>query len=606
MSDLFSAYNMILLDSSFFVAAFSQELKSGLTSKKVFVAGTFQTELEQYKHFLPKEARTVFDANYSFLTDNLCVNVFDMATQGSKNNLQNDIWGMITLLVTLPGSFVVVTANRILMQRIILSDFPVDIYDLNTSTIRSASSYYTSKSSFELNLRESSLQKPEKVAKDGATLYKNDGGSITLGSEIHSGLEGKLYRVIGHEKLVAKIYSIDELSWEKYTNLKKIVGINKQHNIPFAAFPSDLLFYDSDCNIPAGFIEDLVESGESLDNNPLYLGNIVDCSESKLKTKQSESVALCLKIVRQICYLNIFGFIISDYNYANFSQLEPGSPFIQMWDVDSFGYGKYFSGIDAGYRLSREYDLSLKQEVIASCYDELYLFAFSILSLGDYPISEIDGVFKYIKKEYLSKPIAQSRKKLFPARLWNLFIDVFTLKKEPSAETLLTELAITLQELKENPDQDKTYFDLFAKELSLSEAKSSTSIKDGEISNHINESGEQETTRKAEKKEKKKAKVWIWILLAIAVIILVYLISNNLAIINSYVFEMPHISADTFSDNITNDAIMRVMENSDNGCPPSIVTLKEIIPFESGTYYSFSISLILLYEYDCQSTLREI
>lgn len=531
MPGIFSNYRIAVLDSSFFLSEFTQEVKNGLKNIKVYVSGSFDSELEQYKLFLSREKLTILNSNLSFLTNSLSVNTFDMSSAGEKAvKLHNDIWGLISLLVSLKGNFVVITANQILMQRIILDNIPADIYDLNSNTFRNASSFAYSKVTYEFGRTSWPIpQRPDKVAKEGTTLYKNSGGTITLGEEMHSGLEGVLYRIKGQYQTIAKIFNKEELPGNKFSNLKNIAGINKRYDISFAAFPEDLLYYDSDCKIPAGFTEALVSSGENLGENPLYLGNISDCPTSKLDTRQSESIELCLKIVRQVCYLNVLGFFISDFNYSNFSIPSSNNPYVQMWDVDSFGYGKYFSEIDAGYKLSRDYNYSVKRDAIASCYDELYLFVFSILSLGDYPMSEKDGVFKYSKSDYLSRPIAQSRKKLFPTPLWNLFSDVFTRKKEPSAEALLDQLSATYQDLKKNSYKDKSYRELLSTELSNTTGQSTTTGNNG---TGIAGSGSSvaygsTTTGSSSNGGQKKSKIWIWIVAAIILIIILIAQKSN-------------------------------------------------------------------------------
>lgn len=474
MSELFGAYKVAILDSSFFTSEFSQDVKNGLKSIKVYVAGTFYSELEQYRLFLSKDKLDIFESNLAFLRESILVNTVDMTTVGEKGtDLHNDIWGLISLLAKLNGKFVVITANQILIQRIILNNILADIYDLNTNWLRSAATFHSSRGSYEFGQTFPNIHAPEKIAKEGTILYKSDASTIVLGSEIHSGLEGVLYKIKDNDKEIAKVFNKDELPADKFSNLKNIVGINKRYDIPFVAFPVDLLFYDAERTVPAGFTEALVESGENLGENPLYLGNIADCPEEKLNIPQSASIDLCLKIVRQVCYLNVLGFFISDFNYSNFSTISSNSPYVQMWDADSFGYGKYFSGIDAGYRLSRAYNYSVKSEAVESCFDELYLFVFSILALGDYPISEKDGVFKYSKSEYLSTSIAQLRKKVFPTELWELFSDVFTQKKGASAEALLYQLTISIQKIKELPSADRTYAELLSDDLSHSENEKS-------------------------------------------------------------------------------------------------------------------------------------
>ena len=52
MSELFNGYKIALLDSAFFSSEFTPEVKNGLSSIKVYVANSFNAEIEQYKEVL--------------------------------------------------------------------------------------------------------------------------------------------------------------------------------------------------------------------------------------------------------------------------------------------------------------------------------------------------------------------------------------------------------------------------------------------------------------------------------------------------------------------------------------------------------------------------
>ena len=143
---------------------------------------------------------------------------------------------------------------------------------------------------------------------------------------------------------------------------------------------------------------------------------------------------------------------------GNFALRQGNSDCIQMWDTDSFGYETFFSGYCAGSKTSREYDITKKDGAIDFCSEALYLFAFSVLSLGDAPISEFSGKFKFDNPNYG----ALYRKDLFPDNLWRLFEEVFRGEKEPSVEVLLQQLHIALQKCRTYPTSDKTYKELLS------------------------------------------------------------------------------------------------------------------------------------------------
>ena len=167
---------------------------------------------------------------------------------------------------------------------------------------------------------------------------------------------------------------------------------------------------------------------------------------------------LCLKIVRQVAFLNCHGFFISDYNVRNFALCEEQPDHVLMFDSDSFGYGNFFGNIFAGNStLSRNYDARYKQDALTACDDALYVFIFSRLSVGDAPIFLNQytqaRTFRYDKqndKEF-------RRKYLFPERVWDVFESAFHGETAFSVPILLWALSESLKYLEQHPFEDFIY-----------------------------------------------------------------------------------------------------------------------------------------------------
>lgn len=463
MPGIYDEYKIALLDSSFFVSNFSDGVKNGLNNIKVYVADTFNSEIEQYKVVLSSKRQSIYDSNVRFLNENMRLNTLNLASFGAQSEkLHNDVWGLLTLLVGLNAKFVVITANKVLIQKIVLNGLKVDIYDLNVDGFIRYSSFPSFKSRFTFT--EATWTTPPMDVKVGenSTLYCKDHSTMILAKEIKTGLEANLYLVKGKSGLIAKIFKKDKLSASKFRNIKRLCGINAKLDIDWAIFPTEVLYYDANCTSPAGFIEVYVSTGENLDDNPLFLGDPFNVTEEFLSKKQSYAVELCLKVVRQVCYLNIYGFYISDFNMGNFATIKSNDKNIQMWDTDSFGYetffGKFFSPNYVESKNHPKYDTSTKEGAIDISNDALYQFVFSVLSLGDSPISEHTGKFKYDNPNYF----AISKKKFFPQNIWRHLETVFRGEKAPSAEALMQQLIITGNQLRQNPVSDKTFKQLFA------------------------------------------------------------------------------------------------------------------------------------------------
>ena len=126
-----------------------------------------------------------------------------------------------------------------------------------------------------------------------------------------------------------------------------------------------------------------------------------------------------------------------------------------MFDTDSFGFQNYFSGFRAaGSSTANVYDTATKRGALGFCDDALYVFVFTLLSLGSPPIYEKEQVRVFRFDANIKDDFTRC---LFPERLWRLFEDSFHNGKFFSAEMLLRELSETLRDLDEHPENDFEY-----------------------------------------------------------------------------------------------------------------------------------------------------
>lgn len=458
MTGLFENYRIALLDASFFVSPFPESVQRSLQDINVYVADTFRAEIEQYKAILSPHRSSVYEDNIAFLNCTKQLKTLNLNSFGDRGtHIHNDTWGVLTLLVEMNAKFVLITADQLLIQRVVLHNLPVDIYDLNKNAFSYYSEFPLYGYQFELtaDASEAAFVDRSDFAAEKSVLYRRIGSPVVLGPKIKSGLEATLFHAADNPDLIVKVFKKGRLSASKFNNIVKLQNANRILDISWALFPIDIVFYDAECSIPAGFTESYAVTFGDLDENPLYLGN-VDLPDEYLGTHLSSSLELCLQIVRQVRYLNRFGFLVSDFNMGNFALSRQNSVCVQMWDTDSFGYETFFSGYCAGCKTGRDYDIATKVGAIDYCNEALYLFAFSLLSLGDAPISEFTRKFKFDNPAYAAK----YRKYLFPENLWQLFEDVFRGKKEPSAEVLLQQLHLALQKCRTCPAVDMTYKEL--------------------------------------------------------------------------------------------------------------------------------------------------
>ena len=588
MSVSFKGFNVALLDSTFFFSVFSPELKSFLQATCVYTANTFDQEIKQFKQILPSDQASAYAKNVNFLSENVKLNSLRLSTAGDDaQDLHEDIWGLITLLTRLGQSrFVVLTANALLIQRIVLNDMHVSVYNLRTNELIHADDA-RAKASIQREFvpTKATISHIAFKGEEGKRLYRKNGTHVTLSREIRTGMEATLYMLENQPGLIAKIYLTGQLPPEKLSHLQRLVDMEKP-NVSWAVFPLEMLYYDQACTDPAGFIESYVKTSASLDEIKLFLGKIDTLEEEWLSKDVLYPIEICLKVVRQVCYLNCYGFYVSDFNLGNLSIISNQSLNIQMWDTDSYGYTGYFSAAHDGNKKSRSYDTSLKTGAIEFCSDALYVMVFYLLTLGDAPMSEFaKGGFKYDKPNYR----LSYRRELMPDNIWSLLATVFRQQKAPSSEALLYELSVTQALLTKSSVTNKTYKQLLREHLSAGASNSNTAgpehtadnnhtvpIDTTSVTTHPSSGGNSGQTTTNGKPETKKVSR------AIVIFILLLILGTLIGIVQPYLNTL-NLSNISQSDSFSTIQIVTVGDNTIAVSPGETVRVRFTAP-SAGTY----------------------
>ena len=451
----FRDYDFVIMDASYFLirernASWMKELKES----RVYVPTTFEAERKAYRELLSEESRASYDA-------------LTRALSGCRKtpDRPQSAWEMVLSVSGRGKSVAVVTGNRVFIERIILENKPplkADIFDLNRMEWISSEDFPALREELEFQKEELSETPPLKEPIGyGTTLYSSKGEELRLcklGDKQMSGAESQLYGVedlSGNRRGIAKIFRTGTLTPGKILHLNQITEAARHISAPWALFPTDTLYRDETRRIFAGILENYAGDSRMLFESRLYQGDFSSPEESSMRL--SDNLRLCLNLVRQVCFLNHYGFFVSDFNLKNFAlrEKEPGR--VLMFDTDSFGFQNYFSGFRAaGITTANVYDTKTKRGALKFCDDALYIFAFSILSLGSPAIYEDKQSHKRVFRFDEEIP-DYNRKYLFPERLWRLFEDSFHNGKFFSAEMLLRELSETLRDLDEHPENDFEY-----------------------------------------------------------------------------------------------------------------------------------------------------
>ena len=244
-----------------------------------------------------------------------------------------------------------------------------------------------------------------------------------------------------------KVYFTNSFEQQKLENIKKICRKHEEMGIKWAIFPDHIAYLGPKEKNPIGFVMEYRATGRSLEDDDLYTGLCESLSKQDLNRTVRDSLDLCRQVLNQTYFLSQNGFLVSDYSRPNFAYLD-SSPFIQMWDVDSFGYGTYFSYMQDSVHLTRTYDSTSKEELIEKCNELAYIFAFLTLTIGDTPLDR-RGVFVYDLPNYAEA----KRKELVPKNVWVLFEKVFRKEVKASIPALL----VALEAAKKDPICTVTY-----------------------------------------------------------------------------------------------------------------------------------------------------
>ncbi len=455
MNQLFNKEKILILDASVFHHAFNPDEKNSLKTVKIYTAGTFSAAVKELSAVLPGQLQTFYQNNIQFLIQETDISYAEnLLLQKEFSDRIQDTWELIQFYHSLGASFTVLTGNQLLIQRLIVNRINADIYDFLNRTILHHYDFWSMSSKIDsLKGTDGEMLPILGTPSTGQQLFLKNGTSIQLGQELRNGMESRIFLLQDRDTMIAKIFKDGQISKNKYDHLYNILGTNEKTGIFWALFPIELLYFDRECRHFAGITEKYESDGQDLIHNPLFLGDLSQLTEQSLSASLSSTVELCLKLVRQVVFLNHYGFLVSDFNLANFSIIPRHNETIQMWDTDSFGYDSFFSGFFAGGVLTRDYDTSTKEGAIMFCNEVLYASVFSLLTLGDMPLSERNRSFKYDRQNYY----ASDRRYLMPDELFQHFASVFRREKNASVEALLTELSLTLEYLRSYPSEDPPY-----------------------------------------------------------------------------------------------------------------------------------------------------
>lgn len=479
-------YNVVLLDYSFFTSQIPDELLNQikLLCDDNYKGNTLLCSSETF-WIVGNELRKLLSPHQKRICDSNCKcirkeKITILSPPEYRSDIAAGIWGLLSLLSsnkTDDLSLLIITSDALLIQRMVLNQYHIDIYDLNSNKLLRESQYEEISKDYEF-LESDDEEFPEPLdLDDELTVYLSNGQEVTLEDADLEGAEAKLYRWTEEPDLIAKIFFEEGINWEKVQNIRYLMETGEDKQLPWMQFPIDMLFWDKECTHPAGFLQKYVTQAVSLEQ-PIFIGNL---SEVDLELEHpSETADLCLRLSRQILFLNILGIYISDYNLSNFAEKEKfkGNNVI-LWDVDSFCSRNYHPKRWANDlplpHIIDDLDTNSNAECIERCTESCYAHVFRLLTLGC-PVVEADSLEFFLNKDSAD----YIRRKFMSNDVWELMRQVFEKQDNniPCLDALVFELSKMVESYIDESTTDVTYQHILDNENYTTELNEEESNKD--------------------------------------------------------------------------------------------------------------------------------
>lgn len=334
----------------------------------------------------------------------------------------------------------VVTSDITLIERIKLNKLKINIYDLNEDKL-------ITHNQFSIGLKTNISCTPETYrhisgVEKGVQLKDGFGNTYTLSDRVHTGGEGRIYKVESEPEKVAKIYFSYQSS-DKAKHLKELISLSKMVKIDWCVFPETILYLNGEV---VGFLMQN-RKFDAMSTAPLYQGDNNRLKANELKKPKSYNYMFASTFLAQLKFLSAYGISVCDYGKSNFSQFVENRPVIFV-DTDSFLYKDYMElALCDNMIFSGKYT-SAKEDIFRLCDEGAYQHVFKICTLGldaiwkDGYVFNLEGHPDIYRRAYLN------------SRMYNHFYSVFCENGYKSLSSLLSETAEEFKSLIKFPHKN--------------------------------------------------------------------------------------------------------------------------------------------------------
>ncbi len=323
-------YTGILLDATFFFPL-RPELTRLLGRTPLWVCATWQTTVALLGELLTGAEKAVYLENLSYLR---------AQKPRQMPGVRSDLFGTVLTLAARPAErWLLVTADQTLLQRVILEDLPIDLYDLFQDTHIPRSAFPARRRELELEWSDRVCPTVDILQADPLVLYDETWNPIRL-EKAHRFAEGReayLYRCPGQPDRCIKLFRQPNsreafLTPEKLGHIRRLQKAFSDRGPGFWATVPVGLIYDENHD-PVGFQMYTTAATEPISSDD-YL------HRTQNRVPIFRVLQRCVSLVVQMMYLNVYGFYVCDFNSGNFRCMGDGAQVV-MLDADSFSSGNF-------------------------------------------------------------------------------------------------------------------------------------------------------------------------------------------------------------------------------------------------------------------------
>ncbi len=336
--------------------------------------------------------------------------------------------------------------NKILEEKIVLSNLPCNIYNSETDKII----YYKDYPSYSLSVEitDNQMLLGEHSVTENSFVYCENGNTIQLSTSLEDeGAEAIVYNVNGNNDQLAKVFKKNDLTLTKINNIRHLKNIKTQINLDWVAFPTGVIYEDSLLKKPVGYTMSKLKNTKSLDSITLFLGRSQSIIREHNTKDYTYALEVALALLKQVMWLNTKGILVTDFNEGNFHLLEENKKFkINFIDTDSFSYENYLSNRQAQDTLSKDYDLSKKIDIIHFSEESMGVLCFKLLTLGVPPLFKKKFRFRADRTNFNN----DCKWNLIPDSMQILFKNLFENGNHISVEELVLCISKEINKIKKN------------------------------------------------------------------------------------------------------------------------------------------------------------